>query len=69
MKYLKGLLMVLLLITLVACGRKEDISYEIVINNDTPTSYLIGDSVVYTDFFIITDSKGNDVTVLNSMLI
>src|SRR5690554_575869 len=68
MKYIKGLLMILLLITLVACGDKEDISYEIVINDDAPTSYLVGDEVDFKKCFIITDSKGNNVTVLDSML-
>src|SRR5690554_6747262 len=68
MKYLKGLLMILLLITLVACGDKEDLSFEIVINDDAPTSYLVGDEVDFKKCFIITDSKGNNVTVLDSML-
>src|SRR5690554_1707989 len=68
MKYLKGLLMVLLLITLVACGDKEDISYEIVINDDAPTSYLVGDEVDFKKYFVITDSLGNNVTVLDEMV-
>src|SRR5690554_3144870 len=68
MKYIKGLLVFLLLITLVACGSKDKISYEIVVNDELTTTFEVGDKIDFKEYFVITDSNGNNINILDSML-
>ncbi|WP_143224692.1 bacterial Ig-like domain-containing protein, partial [Acholeplasma laidlawii] len=68
MKYIKAMLMMLLLVVLVSCTTTDEVTYEILINETTPTTYEVGDTITYTDFFIIKDSLGNTVTTQEAML-
>lgn len=68
MKYIKAITMMLLLIVFVSCTTTDEVTYEILINESTPTTYEVGASITYTDFFIIKDSLGNRITIEESML-
>src|SRR5690554_4471342 len=68
MKYIKGLLVFLLLITLVACDGKKAISYNIIINEELSKIIEVGDDIDFKEYFIITDSNGNNIEVIESML-
>nr|WIF88273.1 hypothetical protein QOL21_07405 [Acholeplasma laidlawii] len=50
MKYIKAITMMLLLIVLVSCTTTDEVTYEILINESTPTTYEVGASITYTDF-------------------
>lgn len=68
MKYIKHLLILFLLMVLVSCTNNQDTTYEIFINEEIPTNYLVGDEITYHDFFIIKDNLGNTITIDDSML-
>ncbi|MFA5543436.1 MAG: lamin tail domain-containing protein [Bacilli bacterium] len=68
MSYFKNLLMVvLLLFTLSACNNNE-LTYEILINNDLTTEYFIGDEIDFKPYFIIKDSTGKVIPIDDSMI-
>ena len=53
---------------LVACNKTRKGEYEITINPDKSRTLEVGDEVDFTQFFIVKDSNGNQITVTNSML-
>ena len=68
MKHFKNLIwVVLLLFTLSACDNNK-LTYDISINNDLSTNYFVGDTLDLKQYFIITDSKGNQIEVTDSMI-
>ena len=58
---------VLLLFTLSACDNNK-LTYDISINNDLSTNYFVGDTLDLKEYFIISDSDGNNIEVTDSMI-
>ena len=68
MKHFKNLIwVVLLLFTLSACDNNK-LTYEISINNNLSTNYFVGDTLDLKQYFIISDSDGNNIEVTDSMI-
>jgi len=68
MKHFKNLIwVVLLLFTLSACDNNK-LTYDISINNDLSTNYFVGDTLDLKQYFIISDSDGNNIEVTDSMI-
>ena len=69
MKHFKNLFwVVLLLITLSACDNNNKLTYDISINNDLSTNYFVGDTLDLKEYFIISDSDGNNIEVTDLMI-
>lgn len=68
MKHFKNLFwVVLLLFTLTACDNNK-LTYDISINNNLSTNYFVGDTLDLKEYFIITDSNGNNIEITDSMI-
>ncbi|MBN3490146.1 lamin tail domain-containing protein [Acholeplasma equirhinis] len=76
MKHLSNILLgILLLFLVVACTPEQlepidedPIIYQITINTNAETIFEIGDEIDFTNFFIITDNKGNLIPVTIEMI-
>lgn len=68
MKFIKVIIMMLLLIFLVLCIMIDEVIYEILINEFIFIIYEVGVFIIYIDFFIIKDSLGNRIIIEVFML-
>ncbi len=68
--FLTILAIIMLVAGLCACGKgsKSDPVYHVSYDTSKPTQLTVGDTVDFTEYFIVTDEDGNDVAVTNDML-
>lgn len=67
-KYFSYLILLILVITLIGCGKVEE-KYQIQINPNLPLEFIVDtDEFDLKTYFTITDSKGKNIEVLDSMI-
>lgn len=68
-KMIKVFWVVLLLLAMAACGSNEDsTTYEVLVNENIQTVFIVGDSFTAKSYFTIKGSDNSTITIEDSMI-